>query len=115
MFANICLLKFVCLSYLNILELPPPPPPPSSLLLLLQPPPSLKVLLLVDEHHKEEEDQVEVVQLDDEELDSNLLVLCLHPQVLLLYLLAQLEVDPLLYLLALRLDDGLLVADGLLL
>ena len=58
---------------------------------------------------------VEDFVFDDGELDPNLLVLCLHPQVLLLYLLAQLEVDPLLYLLALRLDDGLLVADGLLL
>ena len=62
------------------------------------------LLLLVDEHHKED-----VVQLD-EDLDSNLLVLCLHPQDLLLYLLAQLEVDLLLYLLALRLDEGLLIA-----
>ena len=60
--------------------------------------------------HKED-----VVQVDDEDLDSNLLVLCLHPQDLLLYLLAQLEVDLLLYLLALRLDEGLLVADRLLL
>ena len=67
------------------------------------------LLLLVDERHKED-----VVQLD-EDLDSNLLVLCLHPQDLLLYLLAQLEVDLLLYLLALRLDEDLLVAARLLL
>ena len=97
MFANTRLLKFVCLSYLNNLPL----------FLPLQlagysklPPPSLKVLLLVDE--------LEVDQL---------LPLLVPVQLLHLLLVdkhhkedvVQLDEDLLLHLLALRLDEGLLV------
>ena len=69
---------FVCLTLIS-----------SSFLLLplLVPVQLLDLLLLVDEHHKED-----VVRLD-EDLDSNLLVLCLHPQDLLLYLLLQFDED----------------------
>ena len=108
MFANIRLLKFVCLSYLNTLPLLLLPCSCSCSLAGLSklPPPSLKVLLLVDE--------LEVDQL---------LPLLVPVQLLHLLLVdkhhkedvVQLDEDLLLYLLALRLDEGLLVAARLLL
>ena len=105
MFVNTRLLKLVCSSYHQ--HLPDPDPDPALATgWILQAAPSLKVLLLVDE--------LEVDQL---------LPLLVPVQLLHLLLVdkhhkedvVQLDEDLLLYLLALRLDEGLLVAARLLL
>ena len=102
MFANIRLLKFVCLSYLNTLPLLLLPCSCSCSLAGLSklPPPSLKVLLLVDEL---EVDQL-LPLLVPVQLFHLLLVDKHHKEDVV-----QLDEDLLLHLLALRLDEGLLV------